>query len=226
MIGNKTREFFATPRRAQITLSGQQSHPAPISCRVTIKSNTLQVNLTGSRTPMLSAEVDNMASCYCVGVDAVYHFLARIIGIKGERELEMVIMEAISYPQQRRFFRVDTKIALKCWLVQLTDKSDNEAERTRVNLSAVGLRFETTKFLKHGEKVNIEMQLPNESMEVVKSVGMVVRVDFGDDRKVEDVAIDLVEIKPAEQEKLIKFCLAEQRRQIRLKVRVLDPALS
>lgn len=227
MISSKIRQFFSTPRQAQVTLPSQRPLSAPLICQLSIKApNILLVHFSDSNIPALSPELNGMASCYCVGPDAVFHFCAKIGKVLGERDLQMTIVEVTSYPQRRRFFRVDTDVLLKYWPVQITGRPPCEAEQKKVNLSAVGLRFETTQFLKYGEKINIEMQLPGDAKEVINCMGRVVRVGFSDNQRVEDVAIDLMDVRPEEQEKLIKFCLAEQRRQIRLKVRVLDPGIN
>jgi len=229
VISSQAKEYFSTARQAQISLPSHGLVPTQLSCRLTFKApNLLLAHFSEATEPLSSFDPDleGTAFCFCSTSDMIYHFYARVDKILGERELRLVVTEATAYPQRRRFFRVDANVVLKCHPVGKEGHYICEAEPKRVNLSAVGLRFETSNFLKHGEEVSLEMQLPGDDAAQVKCTGRVVRVDFRKDNQVERVAIDLVKILPEEQEKIIKFCLSEQRRQIRLKVRVLDSSTS
>jgi len=201
----------------------------PMACQISLVSpKKLLVHCIDTSFSLHSYDIDleGTVFSFCAGVDMLFHFYGRIDKILGDRDLQVIIVEATAYPQRRRFFRVDAEVVLKCWPLTEEEKPPSEAEAKRVNLSAVGLRFETTKFLKHGEKVGLELRLPGEHGQLVRCVGRVVRVEFSNDKRIEDVAIDMVGIKTDEQEKIIKFCLSEQRRQIRLKVKVLHQEIT
>jgi len=182
----------------------------------------LIVELNDLSFSLATLEPNGMANVFCAGPDALYHIDGMLEAIVGDHNLQFSIANATFYPQRRRFFRIDADVTLKYWPLEGEEMAPREPEHKKVNLSACGLRFETTRFLRHVEKVGIEMQLGGRSGELVRCLGRVVRAKFREDQSCEDVAIDFVEIKPEEQEKLIRFCLFEQRRQLRLKVRVLD----
>lgn len=159
--------------------------------------------------------------CFSSSPDMLFHIDAMVDKILGERDLQLTILDVKGYPQRRRFFRVDAEVTLKYWPIDSAGQYANESERMRVNLSAVGLRFETPQFLRQVEKLGIELNL-GAKFGTVRCIGRVVRVSIIEDRRVEAVAIDFEDLPRAEQEKIFKFCLTEQRNQIRLRVRVLD----
>ena len=229
MISAKAKEYFSTARQVQISLPSQGLVPTQLSCLLRYEApNFLLARLPEGSEPLsaLDLDLEGTVFCFCSADETIYHFYARIDKILAAHELRLAITEATVYPQRRRFFRVDADVALKCRPARTDDgRYICEAENKKVNLSAVGLQFETRQHLKHGEEVKLEMQLPGDEPVQVRCTGRVVRVIFSEDNQVERVAIDLVKILPEEQEKLIKFCLAVQRRQIRLKVRVFDSGL-
>ncbi len=226
MISSKIREFFSISRPAQASLPSQGQGSTRLSCQLLIKPpNRLLAHFPNATFTPLSFDPTGMVFCYCAGTDTVFHLYSRIDKVQGEQDLQLVIVEAFSYPQLRRFFRVDAEVSLKCRPLRDLGVPPVEAKRTRVNLSAVGLRFQTTQSFKQGEQVDIEMELPGEPSEVIRCIGRVMRSGSGKDNRSRDVAIDMVEIPVEAQDKIIKFCLIEQRRQIRLKVQVLDPGV-
>ncbi|MCF6289682.1 MAG: PilZ domain-containing protein [Desulfobacterales bacterium] len=226
MISSKIREFFSTPRPAQASLPSQGQGSTRLSCQLLIKPpNLLMAHFPNASFTPLSFDPTGTVFCYCAGTDTVFHLYSRIDKITGEQDLQMIVVEAFSYPQLRRFFRVDAEVFLKCRPLRAAAAAPAEAKRTRVNLSAVGLRFQTIQPFNQGEQVDIEMQLPGEPPELIHCLGRVMRSGSGKDNRSREVAIDLVEIPVEAQDKIIKFCLIEQRRQIRLKVQVLDPGV-
>jgi len=169
----------------------------------------------------LSLDPQGKVFCFCSSPDMLFHINARVDQVLGDRDLQLTILDVNAYPQRRRFFRVDAEVAMKCWPLETVGQCVSVSERMRINLSAVGLRFETPQFLQQVERLGLELNL-GAGFGVVNCIGRVVRVSVIEDRRVEAVAIDFVEIPRTEQEKIFRFCLTEQRRQIRLRVRVLD----
>jgi hypothetical protein len=89
----------------------------------------------------------------------------------------------------------------------------------KVNLSGCGIRFTTSEPLITGQRLRLELTFPAPLGGRAQAVGKVVRLASREDGQ-REAAVDLVEIDDDHQERIIRFCLAEQLRQIRLKVRV------
>ena len=121
--------------------------------------------------------------------------------------------------QQIQFFRIDAEVFLKIWLVDRKTPGQQEVRRRQINLSGNGLRFEVDQPLRIGQLLGLELRLPEVDGEVAQGVGRVVRlVDQGEGAQ--QVSLELVEIEETEQDKIIRFCLAEQRKQLRMRVKV------
>ncbi len=225
VISPQVRQYFAQPRKAKISLPLKGGASSQLSCQMEYQApDLLLVRFPETSEPLSLVDLDpqGTAFCFCSGPDLIYNLYARIDKLLGDREVRLVISEATSYPQRRRFFRVDAEVTLRCWPAGNSEELVCKVEAKTVDLSAVGLRLTTSHQLKPGERLEMAIALPAEPPELVRCSGRVVRIDSAGDDHESEAAIDLVRIKPEDQEKLIKFCLEEQRRQIRLKVRVLD----
>lgn len=193
-----------------------------LPCQLLIKEpDVLLAHFPDETFSVLSLDQQGKVFCFCSSHDMLFHIDAQIDKVLGERDLQLIVLGVKAYPQRRRFFRVDADVVLKYWPLEPVGRYANESERMRINLSAVGMRFETPQFLRHVDKLGLELNLGG-TFGVVRCIGRVVRVSVIEDRRVEAVAIDFEEITRSEQEKIFRFCLTEQRRQIRLKVQVLD----
>jgi c-di-GMP-binding flagellar brake protein YcgR len=71
------------------------------------------------------------------------------------------------------------------------------------------------------EKLALELFLRPDDGWTASAIGQVVRlINLGRERT--GVGIQFVEIEPQERDKVISFCLAEQRRMLQTRVRILD----
>jgi c-di-GMP-binding flagellar brake protein YcgR len=149
----------------------------------------------------------------------VFYIDARIDLIISEKCLRLVTRKVATRSQQRGYFRVDAVIYLKFWLVEKENEGQPNIVHQRISLSGNGLRFTTEKPLYVGQLIPLELCLPDSETEVAQGVGRVVRVD---DKgiNVQEAALELVELEEDEQDKIISFCLAEQRKQLRMRVHV------
>lgn len=223
VINDQISRFFSTFRPAQMKFAGLQPESIQLPCQLLIKApNILLAHFPEETFSPLALDQHGKVFCFCTGYDELFHLDAQIDKVLGERDLQLIILDVRIYPQRRRFFRIDAEVVFKYWPLESTGVAAAAAERKRVNLSAVGLRFETSQFLKHIELVGLEIQLGG-GFGDVNCIGRVVRISAPEDRQhVEAVSIDFAEIMREEQEKIIKFCLTEQRNQIRHRVKVLD----
>ncbi len=149
----------------------------------------------------------------------VFFVRTRIAEVLGEGRLRLEALDVTSQPQQRNFFRIDADVFMKFWMVDTESPDQPKAIHEQVNLSGNGLRFKTEAPLEVGQRVGLQISLPDVETEIAEGVGRVVRVLDKEDG-VQEVALELVEIEEVAQDRIIRFCLAEQRRQLRMKVRV------
>jgi len=199
-------------------------HPqAPqLPCQLMIKEpNLLLAHFPEETFSTAAFDSQGKVFCFCTGYDELFHIDARIEKVLGGRDLQLAILDVRTYPQRRRYFRIDADVVFRYWPLESTGLAPTKPERKRVNLSAVGLRFETAQFLRHIDMIGLELQLGG-GFGVVNCVGRIVRINAIEGQQLESVSIDFAEIVRDEQEKIIKFCLTEQRNQIRHRVKVLD----
>ena len=130
--------------------------------------------------------------------------------------LEMV--DSFSYVQKREYFRVDAELAVSFWRID----DENPAARslqTTVNISGGGIRVPVDEEVPEGTKLGLEIVVDSPQSAVVECVGEVVNsYKFGDGYC---CALKFIDIEDEGQDAIVAYCLAEQRKQLRLKVTVL-----
>jgi hypothetical protein len=130
--------------------------------------------------------------------------------------LEMV--DSFSYVQKREYFRVDADLAVSFWLVD-DETPEARSLQTSVNISGGGIRLPVTEKIPEGTRIGLEIVIESPQSAVVECVGEVVNnYKVGDEYS---CALKFVEIDEEGQDAIVAYCLAEQRRQLRLKVTVL-----
>jgi len=123
--------------------------------------------------------------------------------------------------QKREFFRVDTEIALTFRRMKEGRNGQHTPYRGAVNLSGGGIFFPVQEKIQVKEKLALDLFLRPDSGWTASATGQVVRlIHSGRDRT--GLGIRFVEIEPLERDKVISFCLAEQRRLLQTRVRILD----
>lgn len=122
----------------------------------------------------------------------------------------------------REFFRIDTTIGLRYWPL-LAGGQIGTAGRQQVNLSGGGIRCALVEPLQLNERVWLEIILPDAQSSVITCVGRVVR-RFQGDEGCPEAAFEFDKLATRDQDRIIAFCLAEQRKLLRQRVRVAYPA--
>ncbi len=122
----------------------------------------------------------------------------------------------------REFFRIDTDIALRYWPMA-AGVPISTARRQRVNLSGGGIRFKLNEPLHVGERVWIEMILPDAQTSQITCLGRVVRL-FGTEGGELQAALEFVKLTTKEQDRVVALCFAEQRKLLQKRVRVISTA--
>ncbi len=144
---------------------------------------------------------------------------ARIDNIVDDDRLRLVVIEALSIEQQREYFRVDLELSLKYGRVpEDGEEAAMKDLRAVVNLSGGGMWIPTTDPLEARDLVALQLVLPTVPPYRFSCTAQVVRMTgLGTDRS--GAALKFVDIDEEDREEVVGFCFAEQRRQLRTKVR-------
>jgi len=144
---------------------------------------------------------------------------AKITAVLSDAKLQMELVESFAHDQKRAYFRVDSDLSVSYWL--LSESSPlAKSIRTPVNISGGGLRLPVDAELEEGCEIGLEVVLEVPQPRVIECVARVVRTfDMGGGGK--QVALSFVDIEAEDQDAIVSYCLAEQRKQLRLKVQLL-----
>jgi len=145
---------------------------------------------------------------------------AKLDAVVSDAKLLFELVESFNHVQKRAYFRVDADLSVSYWVID----SENPAAKsvnTPVNISGGGLRLPVAEKLKRGTKIGLEIVLDVPQPRVVECVARVVSTyDMGNGKQ--QVALSFADIEPEDQDAIVAYCLAEQRKQLRLKVQVLE----
>ncbi|MBW6510119.1 MAG: PilZ domain-containing protein [Desulfuromonadales bacterium] len=149
---------------------------------------------------------------------AIKSIQARIDHQPAADKLVLELVESFSYLQKREYFRVDAELVISWWRVDDEDAAVSTVQGT-ANISGGGVRFPVAEKVSRGEHLGVKILL-NVDLPLIECVGEVVgSYLLGRDHF---LALKFVAIENDDRDEIIAFCLAEQRRQLRLKVQVLD----
>lgn len=141
-----------------------------------------------------------------------------------ERTLRLLIEEIASHGDPRRHFRVNTELQLRYW--PAGGERPAQAEATQVNLSGGGLRFTIIEPFRVGQRLALELTLPGPLPRLINCSGQVVAIGQSA-RRGREAAVHLVDIRPADLDRLLVFCLGAKVQELHTKARflgsVLDP---
>jgi c-di-GMP-binding flagellar brake protein YcgR len=148
---------------------------------------------------------------------------SKVVQVINRQSLEMVALKTINHEQMREYFRVDctVPIVLKSMVPNEFDETIDEWKipGTTVDLSGSGLRASFSTEPPADTQVRLELVLPTTETTVVKTLASPVRITKLHD-KLWDAAFHFDVIEDEDQDAVIGCCLIEQRRLLRLKVKV------
>ncbi|HEY5674081.1 MAG TPA: PilZ domain-containing protein [Malonomonas sp.] len=145
---------------------------------------------------------------------------ALITQVLSDAKLQLEMQEAFTHEQKRAYFRVDADLSVSYWLLSEASPLARSIN-TPVNISGGGVRLPVDTFLAPGTEIGLEIVLDVAQPRVIECVAQVVRTyDMGSGGK--QAALSFVDIELEDQDAIVSYCLAEQRKQLRLKVQVLD----
>jgi c-di-GMP-binding flagellar brake protein YcgR len=148
---------------------------------------------------------------------------AKINSSAEEAKLLLEMVESFTYIQKRGYFRVDADLSVSYWAIDEEHPSAKSVQ-TPVNISGGGLRLPVSESIKEGTKLGLEIVIDAPQPAVVECIGEV--VSNYETAGVKQLALTFVQIEDEDQDAIIAYCLAEQRKQLRLKVKVLGGAIS
>lgn len=148
---------------------------------------------------------------------------AKVVSTAEEAKLLLEMVESFAYIQKRGYFRVDADLSVSYWTIDEEHPSAKSVQ-TPVNISGGGLRLPVSEEVEAGAKLGLEIVIDSPQPAVVECVGEVV-ANY-DDKGGKQIALSFVDIEDEDQDAIIAYCLAEQRKQLRLKVKLLGGTTS
>ncbi len=145
---------------------------------------------------------------------------ARINDVAGDAKLLLEMVDSFTHIQKREYFRVDADLSVSYWVIDDENPSAKSVQ-TSVNISGGGLRLPVSELIAKGTKLGLEIVVDAPPQPtVVECVADVVGTYDVDG--VKQLALCFSDIGGDEdQDAIVAYCLAEQRKQLRLKVKVL-----
>ncbi|MFO7766275.1 MAG: PilZ domain-containing protein [Pelovirga sp.] len=213
-------DYLQEYRVVKVTLplaGGKQSHldgvaraTAPPRFEITFlpdQLETLQLDMETTCRVMLDVAGEHKA------------ISARIVEQPTAERLELEQVESFTYKQKREYFRVDADLSVSYWVID-DEHPVASSVKSPVNISGGGIRLPVSQQLPEGAQVGFEI-LIDDPRAVIECVGEV--VSCYEDSNGIFAAFRFVGMEAEDQDAIISFCLAEQRKQLRLKVKVLGP---
>ena len=148
---------------------------------------------------------------------------AEVVKVASDTQLQLRALATSSQPQQRAYFRVDAALSVSYWPIE-TEDANAQSVQTPVNLSGGGIRIPVKEAMPDGSKVGLEIIIDGPTPRIIECTATVVRSFLLSG--VTQLALRYIDIEEEDQDSLIAYCFAEQRKQLRLNVHMLgmDPA--
>ena len=169
-------------------------------------------------------EIDRAEKCllYIDAVGATITLITTINAIDNNNLLKLTNLESISHEQKREFFRIDAQMAVDAHKLP-PPREDGTCTGTSINISGNGILVSLPEPLVVDQKMKLRINLPDPIATDIECIGRVVRSDKRKQGRYR-VAFNFTTIGEEDQDQIVSFCLAQQRKHIRLGVQVLGPA--
>ncbi len=129
------------------------------------------------------------------------------------------MVESFAHVQKRAYFRVDADLSVSYWVLG-EENPLAKSIQTSINISGGGLRLPVDEKLRDGTELGLEIVFDAPEARVVECVAAVVRTfEMAHGRM--EVALKFVDLEEEDEDTIVAYCLAEQRKQLRLKGKVL-----
>jgi len=167
------------------------------------------------------ATFDEQAGCRVSFVDpkgSKQQFSAEVINVASDTKLLLRALDSSGPAQKRAYFRVDAALSVSYWPIDVEETSAQSVQ-TPVNLSGGGIRIPVKEAMPDGSKVGLEIILDVPRPRVIECTAVTIRSFLLSG--VMQLALRFVDIEEEDQDALVAYCFAEQRKQLRLKVHMM-----
>jgi hypothetical protein len=150
-----------------------------------------------------------------------YSLIARVEGVtENGRRLRMTVLGAAPPVQRLGYFRVDADTTV-CYRKQSEPAiTPMRCWQGRVNISGEGIQIQVQEPFAPNQRIVLNISLGPGDQDPVWAVGEVVRrTTLG--KGVFSIGLRFVDIETKAQDRIIAYCLAQERKQLRTKVRIL-----
>lgn len=218
-------DYLSTPKPVRIFVPLQGGGRVRLNCVARlIKSPRLEAEFGSGLLPI--NDIDLNGKClisYDTGGPTLSLY-SSIEQIEGTRKLKLIAIESVNHEQKRQFFRVDAELRVRYWLKPPTETPPEETWPCRgLNISGGGILLHLDEPLPKAQRlIGLEIDLPEPKPERIRCVAQVIRAVKRDNDKLE-VALQFEKITAEARDKIVAFCFAEQRKQLRFRVRIASP---
>ena len=197
----------------KLQLRGVARVTTPPKIEVTLQSGQVVVD-----------QIDFSEKCllHIDAIGATITLITTIESIDNNNLLKLINLESVSHEQKREFFRIDAQMDVDARKLP-PPVEDGTFSGVSINISGNGILVSLPEPLKVDRKVKLRINLPDPVTEDIECIGRVVRSDKREQDRYR-VAFCFTTINEEDQDKIVSFCLAQQRKHIRLGVQVLGPA--
>jgi hypothetical protein len=181
-----------------------------------------EVVFLAGQLPQAGLDPEGQCQIYFDVQGRAHSVTARIDQIIDSTRLRLQAIEFVEFTHKRRYFRVEAEISLTYRRLQDGPKGQVRRVSGQVTLSGGGLLFPVQEELLAGEKLAMELFVGTAPGDRACTFAEVVRRLPSPRRGQPGLVVQFVKIEPADQDRIIAFCLAEQRRMLQTRVRILE----
>ncbi len=219
METRKILDFFAAPQvvRIELPVSGREN---TFNCRVSLAGNSqLEALFPPNKLPFGELRPNLRGVLICKGDAGVFNVTVAIEKILDERHLLLRVVQSAPPVQQRNYFRADAEILLDYWPLE-APRGYQPPAPAKVNISGGGLRMVVKEPLQAGQRLGMLLILPPDQERIIECCAEVVRMFEGREGR-REAAVNFIDIRPRDQDRITAFCFDQQRRLLRKKVRII-----
>jgi len=219
-------DHIANPRVCTITLPLVNGEKKRLECVVqTITPPKIKAVFLSGQLPRQAA-INLEAKCV-LALDIngpTLSAFAHIDEFLDDRTIALTALETFSHVQKRDYFRIRAELPVSIEQPQTGAEKHEPVYGEAVNISGNGILLSFTEPFTRpriNQRLLLGIPLPAPAEQPLACNGIVARVETAPDGRCL-VAFHLVNMKEAEQDKIIAYCLALQRQQLRMRVHILD----
>lgn len=223
MSARKFFEFLAQPQQVRIFVPrGEDERVRADGGARHVAGNVMEVRLLEGEIAKQDVEGPQLWLVSMDTPEGTLSIYAEPLDWVDSKRLKLEARQSFSYQQKREFFRVETSFAVALWEPANSGKRPKDMYRCKgeaVNISAGGILVRLRQALPEKLFMRMALHLPGPKNEVFMCSARVVRSQPCNNGE-HDIGFAFEEMEEAKRERLLSFCMAEQRRQLREKVQV------